>query len=195
VTYLTSWQFAELGDAPRYGTIYWPSSALTLLAALVLGMIAVVPAVRRGDMGVGAASSGAVGPVLVAAAFFVLAPQLTGALGQLQSAYLVAPYAVLFGMAGSALIVAGGQRAARRRQESRHRPARPAATGKAAVPAAAAQPPQRKGALSPQRKESIEGANRTQAPAPQKKAGRTVAGPPAAPRIAKINPRPDASRG
>jgi hypothetical protein len=133
-TYLTSWQFAELGLQARYGTIYWPSALLTLLAAFVLGAVAVWPAVRRGDFGIGAASSGAVGPLLVAAAFFVLAPQLTGPLGQLESAYLIAPYAVLAGLAGSAAMVAAGQRAARRRQAMRHRPAPPTATGTAPVP-------------------------------------------------------------
>ena len=137
-TYLTSWQFAELGLTARYGTIYWPSALLTLLAAMILGMVAAWPAVRQGDLGIGAASSGAVGPLLVAGAFFVLAPQLTGALGQLESAYLIAPYAVLTGLAGSALAVSAGRRAAQRRQALRHRPAPPTATGKAAVPAGSA---------------------------------------------------------
>jgi hypothetical protein len=114
-TYLSSWQFASSGIGARYGTIYWPSSALTLLAALLLGVIAAWPAVRRGDLGVGAASSGAVGPLLVAAAFFALAPRLTGALGPLESAYLIAPYAVLSGLAGSAMTVATGRRIAQRR--------------------------------------------------------------------------------
>ncbi|MEU8230262.1 Hansenula MRAKII killer toxin-resistant protein 1 [Actinoplanes sp. NPDC048967] len=116
-TYLSSWQFFS-PDSPddQYGTIYWPSALLTLLAALVIGIIGALPAVRRGDLGVGAASSGAVGPLLVAAAFFVLAPQLTGTPGPLQSAYLIAPYAVLAGLAGSALTVALGQRGAARRR-------------------------------------------------------------------------------
>ena len=115
-TYLSSWQFVSPDGADgQYGTIYWPSAALTLLAALVVGIIGALPAVRRGDLGVGAASSGAVGPLLVAAAFFALAPQLTGVPGPLLSAYLIAPYAVLAGLAGSALAVAFGQRRAARR--------------------------------------------------------------------------------
>src|SRR5690349_11610107 len=115
-TYLSSWQFFS-PDAPddQYGTIYWPSALLTLLAALVIGIIGALPTVRRGDLGVGAASSGAVGPLLVAAAFFALAPQLTGTPRPLLSAYLIAPYAVLAGLAGSALTVALGQRRATRR--------------------------------------------------------------------------------
>ena len=109
-TYLSSWQFFSPDHAD--GTISWPSALLTLLAALVVGVIAVLPAVRRGDLGVGAASSGAVGPLLIAATFFTLAPQLTGTPSPLQSAYLIAPYAVLAGLAGSALTVALGQRRA-----------------------------------------------------------------------------------
>ncbi len=146
-TYLTSWQFAEPDGGTRYGTISWPSALLTLLAALLIGMAAVWPAVRRGHHGVGAATSGAVGPLLVAAAFLVLAPRLTGALGQLGSAYLIAPYAVLAGLAGSAFVAALGQRAAERRRQRHHRPAAPAATGVATVDspdgAATATPPTR----------------------------------------------------
>jgi hypothetical protein len=115
-TYLSSWQFAAPDSLDgMFGTIYWPSALLSLLAALIIGVIGTVPAVRRGDFGVGAASSGAVGPLLVAAAFFVLAPQLKGTLGPLESAYLIAPYGVLAGLGGSALTVAIGRgRAARR---------------------------------------------------------------------------------
>ena len=115
-TYLTSWQFADPGTPTRYGTIHWPSALLTLLAALIIGGIGALPAVRRAELGIGTAASGAVGPLLVAAAFFVLAPQLTGALGPLESAYLIAPYGVLAGLAGSAATVALGQRVADRRR-------------------------------------------------------------------------------
>jgi hypothetical protein len=114
-TYLTSWQFADATSGGRYGTIYWPSAILTLGAAFLVGMLTAVPAARRGDLGVGAATSGAVGPLLVAASFLVLAPRLTGALGPIESAYLIAPYAVLAGLAGSALAVASGQAVANRR--------------------------------------------------------------------------------
>ncbi|MFL6114949.1 MAG: Hansenula MRAKII killer toxin-resistant protein 1 [Catenulispora sp.] len=104
-TYLTSWQFVETSTA-RYGVIYWPSAMLTLAAAFAIGLIAVVPAVRRGDVGLGAAISGAVGPLLVAVSFLALSPRLTGTPGPIESAYLIAPYAVLSGLAGSALAVA-----------------------------------------------------------------------------------------
>ncbi|MEV4705638.1 Hansenula MRAKII killer toxin-resistant protein 1 [Actinoplanes sp. NPDC049316] len=112
--YPSSWQFAA-GDGGTYGTIYWPSALLTLLAAFVIGVLGAWSSARRGNLGVGTASSGAVGPLLVAAAFLVLAPQLTRSLGPLESAYLIAPYAVLAGLAGSAATVALGQRTAARR--------------------------------------------------------------------------------
>jgi hypothetical protein len=116
-TYLTSWQFAEAQTPIRYGGIYWPSAALTLTAAFLIGLILAWPAARRGNLGLGTATSGAVGPLLVAISFLSLAPLLTEAAGPLQSAYLIAPYAVLAGLAGSALTVAlsRGPRGAARR--------------------------------------------------------------------------------
>ncbi|BCJ53200.1 hypothetical protein Asp14428_46750 [Actinoplanes sp. NBRC 14428] len=113
-TYLSSWQFAA-ADGGTHGTIHWPSALLTLLAAFVIGVLGAAPSARRGDLGAGAATSGAVGPLLVAAAFFVLAPKLTPALGALGSAYLIAPYAVLAGLAGSAATIALAQQRATRR--------------------------------------------------------------------------------
>lgn len=104
-TYLTSWQFAESVSPIRYGGIYWPSALLTLVAAFVIGFAASWASARRGALGLGTAISGAVGPLLVAFSFLLLAPQLTAAMGPLQSAYLIAPYAVLTGLGGSALTV------------------------------------------------------------------------------------------
>jgi len=136
-TYLTSWQFAEPATGHRYGTIFWPGAALTLAAAFLIGALSVIPAARRGNLGLGAATSGAIGPLLVAAAFFALAPQLTGALGPLESAYLIAPYAVLAGLAGSALTVAVAQAAVNRQaRKAARRSAAPEASGVADVPAA-----------------------------------------------------------
>jgi hypothetical protein len=108
-TYLTSWQFVESQSPTRYGGIYWPSAALTLVAAFLIGLILAWPATRRGDVGLGTATSGAVGPLLVAIAFLALSPLITEAAGPLQSAYLIAPYAVLAGLAGSALTVSLAQ--------------------------------------------------------------------------------------
>jgi hypothetical protein len=140
-TYLTSWQFAEVASSGRYGTIYWPSALLTLAAAFLVGVLAATPAARRGNLGVGAATSGAAGPLLVAIAFLALAPRLTGALGPIESAYLIAPYAVLAGLAGSALAVATARALANRRTRFTADQQAPAtadqhgSTGPAAVPA------------------------------------------------------------
>jgi hypothetical protein len=49
-TYLTSWQFADPGGSARVGAIYWPSSLLTLVAALVVGAGTAWPAARRGEL-------------------------------------------------------------------------------------------------------------------------------------------------
>ena len=104
-TYLTSWQFAESVSPVQYGGIYWPSALMTLVAAFVIGAVAAAPAAWRDETGLGTAISGAVGPLLVAFSFLTLAPRLTGAMGPLESAYLIAPYAVLAGLGGSALAV------------------------------------------------------------------------------------------
>jgi MFS family permease len=141
---LGNWRMTALGDRFYYGTIYWPAALLTVTAALLIGALAVWPAVRRGDRGVGAAASGAVGPLLVAAAYFTLAPQLTGARGMLESAYLVAPYTVLAGLAGSALVVALASPATNRDEVRRSTPARqtssPTTDGQAAPTAGTADP-------------------------------------------------------
>jgi hypothetical protein len=89
------------------GVISLPGAGLMLGAALALGALAAWPALRRGDGRVGVAVSGAAGPVLVAAAYFLAAPKLTEVrVDDHLSAYLVAPYAVIAGLAGSALLCA-----------------------------------------------------------------------------------------
>jgi hypothetical protein len=179
-TYLTSWQFADPGGVARYGTVHWPSALLTLAAALIIGVLTAWPAVRRGDLGLGAAASGAAGPVLVAASFFVLAPRLTDTLGTLESAYLIAPYAVLAGLAGSAMSVALGRRlaeaeAGRQDWSVLARTAdSPIAAGVAAMPASGPDESGDSGAMAKR-----DGAARRRS---------TVAPPPASPPIAVINP-------
>ncbi|WP_093620763.1 Hansenula MRAKII killer toxin-resistant protein 1 [Actinoplanes philippinensis] len=125
-TYLTSWQFAESVSPVQYGGIYWPSALLTLVAAFGIGLVAAVPAAWRGELGLGTAISGAVGPLLVAFSFLTLAPLLTEAMGPIESAYLIAPYAVLAGLGGSALTV-GVARGRRNRLDRREQPALPSA--------------------------------------------------------------------
>ncbi len=88
-------------------TFSLPGAALMLGAALVIGVLAAWPATRRSDNRVGLAVSGAVGPILVAAAYFLAAPKLAGVQADEQlSAYLLAPYAVIAGLAGSVLFAA-----------------------------------------------------------------------------------------
>ncbi|HEY7271256.1 MAG TPA: Hansenula MRAKII killer toxin-resistant protein 1 [Actinoplanes sp.] len=181
-TYLTSWQFADPGGVARYGTIHWPSALLTLAAALIIGILTAWPAVRRGDLGLGAAASGAAGPLLVAASFFVLAPRLTNTLGTLGSAYLIAPYAVLAGLAGSAMSVALGRRLAEAEAGRQDwsvlagTAESPIAAGVAAVPAS-----------GPDRSRGRDAIPKQDGTAPARRRS-TVAPPPASPPVAVINP-------
>jgi len=83
-----------------------PGAALMIGAALVIGVLAALPAIRRGDNPVGVAISGALGPLLVSSAYFLAAPRLAGVESDEQlSAYLIAPYAALAGLLGSVLLV------------------------------------------------------------------------------------------
>jgi hypothetical protein len=102
---------AQLG-VWRFGGRYFlekifslPGAALMMGVALVIGVLAAWPAGRRGDNRVGVAVSGAAGPLMVAAAYFLAAPKLAIAQADEQlSAYLIAPYAVIAGLAGSVLL-------------------------------------------------------------------------------------------
>ncbi len=96
------WQFTLSGPLTRNVHVW--DALLTLAAALVIGALAALPAARRGDNGVGIAISGAMGPLLVAAAYFLAAPKLSGVGADEMSPYLVAPYAVIAGLAGSVAV-------------------------------------------------------------------------------------------
>jgi hypothetical protein len=100
------WDFTS--DGPWLRNIYLPGMLLSLIAALVIGVLAAWPAARREDNRVGVSVSGAVGPLLVAAAYFLATPRLVGARAEQFSAYLIAPYAVIAGLAGSVLVSALG---------------------------------------------------------------------------------------
>jgi hypothetical protein len=119
---LAIWRFG--GRHLINGTISLPGAGLMLGAALAIGVLAAWPAIRRGDGRVGVAVSGAAGPVLVAAAYFLAAPKLTAVrVDDHLSAYLVAPYAVIAGLGGSALLCA---LVANREQRAAAAPAVPA---------------------------------------------------------------------
>jgi hypothetical protein len=100
-------------DVWRFGSRYFlretislPGAALMMGAALVIGVLAAWPAVRRGDNRVGVAISGALGPLLVSSAYFLAAPRLgNGGPDEQLSAYLIAQYVVIAGLAGSVLLV------------------------------------------------------------------------------------------
>jgi hypothetical protein len=86
----------------------WSVAGMALMfgAALLIGAGVAWIATRRGDNAVGIALSGAVGPLMVAAAYLLTAPRLVGVRANAQiSAYLTAPYAVIAGLAGSVLVV------------------------------------------------------------------------------------------
>ncbi|MEV4753916.1 hypothetical protein AB0J86_02195 [Micromonospora sp. NPDC049559] len=90
---------------------YWPGAALSLGSALVIGALTARAAARVPAARVGTAVSGVAGPLLVAVAYFLAAPQLVGIRAEQMSAHLMAPYAVVAGLAGSALVTALAQRA------------------------------------------------------------------------------------
>lgn len=107
------WQFSAEG--PWFRNVYLPGALLTFGAALLIGALAPLPAARRGDNPVGVAISGAIGPLLVAAAYFLAAPGLGTVAPREVSAYWVAPYAVIAGLAGSVAIAALAPRLEARR--------------------------------------------------------------------------------
>jgi hypothetical protein len=100
---LAIWHFGG-GHFVR-STFSWPGAALMMGAAFAIGALAAWPAQRRGDNKVAVAVSGAFGPLVVAAAYFLATPKLVGAQADDQlSAFLLAPYAVIAGLFGSVLL-------------------------------------------------------------------------------------------
>ncbi|MFG1778799.1 hypothetical protein ACGFIG_20525 [Micromonospora sp. NPDC049048] len=109
------WQLGP--DDGRYWIrdyFYWPGALLSLGSALVIGALAASRDARDPDRRVGAAVSGAAGPLLVAIAYFLAVPRLTAISPEQVSAHLIAPYAVIIGVGGAVLVTVLAQRAARR---------------------------------------------------------------------------------
>ncbi|TDC82948.1 hypothetical protein E1193_10325 [Micromonospora sp. KC606] len=109
------WQISA--DRPGYWLrdyVYWPGVLLATGSALLIGALAARRAARLAPRGLGAAISGAAGPLLVAVAYLLAVPRLASVTPAQVSAHLVAPYAVLVGAAGSVLVAALAQRAVRR---------------------------------------------------------------------------------
>jgi hypothetical protein len=115
---LAAWPF---GPGTYFRTTWSiAGTALMFGAALLIGAGMAWISQRRRDSAVGIALSGAVGPLMIAAAYLLTAPRLVGVRATAQiSAYLTAPYAVIAGLAGSVLVVVVfANRAARRTRRS-----------------------------------------------------------------------------
>ncbi|MFG1802245.1 hypothetical protein ACGFI4_19025 [Micromonospora carbonacea] len=163
------WQLSA--DRPGFWIrdwFYWPGALLALGSALLIGALAARRAARSAEQRLGAAASGGAGPILVALAYLLVVPGL-GTLGREQvSAHLVAPYAVVLGLAGSVLTAALAQRSANRRSARRDRggpvdgPARPTAGGRGSAGPAT---------LPRQRSAAAGEATETTAPGPARPAG------------------------
>lgn len=138
---LGTWQLDP--DHARYwigGQLYWPGALLALLPALLIGALAARGAARSGGHRIGAAASGAAGPLLVALAYLTTVPRWV-TLGPAQfSTQLIAPYAVIAGVGGSILAAVLAERAGRRRAADR-RPTAPADEPERASTTAADQQP------------------------------------------------------
>ncbi|MER7005276.1 hypothetical protein ABT297_19825 [Dactylosporangium sp. NPDC000555] len=104
---LGTWRFTEATWV--HGMVNLPGALLMLAVALVIGVLAAWPAGRRGDNRVGVAVSGMAGPLLVDIAYILATPAL-GERDQHLSAFVIAPYAVLAGLAGSVIVSVIGPR-------------------------------------------------------------------------------------
>ncbi|MFI5913966.1 hypothetical protein [Dactylosporangium sp. NPDC051541] len=115
---LGTWQFTDATWIN--GMVNLPGALLMILIALIIGALAAWPAARRGDHRVGVAVSGLAGPLLVAIAYFLAMPAL-GEHDQHLSAFVIAPYAVLAGLAGSVIVSSIGPRGSRAQARANRR--------------------------------------------------------------------------
>ncbi|MER7440177.1 hypothetical protein [Micromonospora avicenniae] len=109
------WQISS--DRPEFWIrdyLYWPGAALSLGSALVVGVLAARRPARSAEHRIGAAVSGAAGPLFVAVAYLLAVPRLSAISPEQVSAHLIAPYAVIVGIGGSVLVAALAQGRARR---------------------------------------------------------------------------------
>lgn len=91
---------------PWFRSVFLPDAGVAVGAALLIGALAALPAVRRGDPPIGVVLSGATGPLVLAAAYLVTHPELTGAAAIDLSRQLVVPHLVIAGLLGSLLVTA-----------------------------------------------------------------------------------------
>ncbi|WP_439117089.1 hypothetical protein [Micromonospora lupini] len=167
---LGTWQLDP--DHARYwigGQLYWPGALLALVPALLIGALVARGGARSGGHRIGAAASGAAGPLLVALAYLTTVPRWA-TLGPAQfSTQIIAPYAVIAGVGGSILAAVLAERAGRRRAAHR----RSAAAGTQPVPTAPIEPDP---ATRPSARIDPASANAT-VPTPPDDAGPDGAGP------------------
>jgi hypothetical protein len=133
---LAFWEGTAAG--PWFRSVLLPDAGLAVAAALALGLLAALPAARRGDPPAGVVVSGAAGPLVVAITYLFTQPDLVGAGAVDLSRHVVVPYLVLAGLLGSLLAGAVPARSPDRSGPPADRPAPPA--GAAAVPAPRAAP-------------------------------------------------------
>jgi hypothetical protein len=103
---LDVWKFTEGG--PTWRSVYIPGALLMLGAALLIGGLAAFPAAGRADNRVGVVASGAFGPLIVAVAYVLASPRSGEAPSEMTSAFTIAPYMVIAGLAGSLLVALVG---------------------------------------------------------------------------------------
>lgn len=117
---LGSWRMTPTGDEFWFRDyLYWPGAAVSLGSALLIGALAAWRTARQPASRVGATISGVAGPLLVAVATFLATPEATAFSVEQFSAQLTASYAMVAGLAGSALVAAVAQRRTGRTDASR----------------------------------------------------------------------------
>ncbi|MEV4809606.1 hypothetical protein [Micromonospora avicenniae] len=108
------WQISS--DRPEFWIrdyLYWPGAAFSFGSALAIGVLAARRPARSAEHRIGAAVSGAAGPLFVAVAYLLAVPRLSAISPEQVSAHLIAPYAVIVGIGGSVLVAALAQGRAR----------------------------------------------------------------------------------
>lgn len=90
-------------DQPAFRSIQLIDAAICLGAALLVGVIAALPAARRHDHPAGVVVSGVTGPLVLSLAYLLAQPDLTTATATDLSRNVLVPYAVVTGLAGSLL--------------------------------------------------------------------------------------------
>ncbi|MFS8499018.1 MAG: hypothetical protein FWJ70_12415 [Micromonosporaceae bacterium] len=90
-------------DQPMFRSIQLVDAAICLGSALLVGVLAALPAARRHDHPAGVVVSGVTGPLVLSLAYLLAQPDLTTATATDLSRNVLVPYAVVTGLAGSLL--------------------------------------------------------------------------------------------